>query len=307
MSARGFAVHMASVRLIDAQQARHYAYLTFPALRFPLLEPKGKDLAIAVALDSGGDAVGLAYGWGGPRQTFELMSIYVTPIFRRHGIGARLLSTVETELAGRGYGLGVHNYTMPIENQGLGYFLLEQGWTRPRVRQLICKGCLEGFCSTAWYRVQTPGGFTLKTWNALTAAERSGIRERTAQDEAWYAHDQDPFVYEIGSHAQTSVALLKDGVVVGWVLTHLPDGADSLRWTVSFVAPELARKGHIVHLWQEAARRQKERTDLKYLTWGVPLTHPRMLDFVKRRMGAHLLSSAYACTSLKSLQAGSDG
>jgi len=297
---------MAAISLIEAEQAKHYVHLTFPALRFPLLEPEGKDLAIAVAHDSEGTAVGMAYGWGGPRQTFELMSIYITPLFRRQGIGTRLLSTVEAELVSKDYSLGVHNYTLPIEDQGFASFLMEQGWTRPRVRQLICKGTLEGFCSTPWFRAHTPKGFELKAWAELSEEERSGINERSALEENWFAEDQDPFVYEIDCHVLTSVALLKDGVVVGWVLTHLPDEAESLRWTVSFVAPELARKGHIVHLWQEAARRQKEATDLKYLTWGVPLSHPRMLDFVKRRMGQHLLSSSYACTSLKSLTDGSN-
>lgn len=294
---------MATIHLIDAKQARAYKHFVFPALRFPLFEPEGKDLVFAAALDADEQAVGLAFGWGGANAEFELISIYVTPLLRYHGIGSRLLSAVEEGFADKGYTLGVHKYSLPVDDQGFARFLMGQGWLYPTVRQLICKGDLEGFCSTRWYRVRLPKDFALKAWQELTEAERAGIAARTAREPGWYAQDQDPFVYEIDCHEPTSVALLKDGTVVGWVLTHVRDGMDSLRWTVSFVAPELSRAGHIVHLWQEAARRQRERTTLKHLIWGVPLTHPRMLDFVRRRMGEHLLSTAYACTSVKPLGA----
>lgn len=294
---------MTSIQLIGAERARAYEHFVFPALRFPLFEPEDKDLVIAAALDADEQATGLAFGWGAPNGAFELISIYVAPLLRRQGIGAQLLAAVEQRFAAKGYTLGVHKYSLPANDQGFARFLMGQGWLYPTVRQLICKGDLEGFCGTRWYRVRLPKDFALKAWSELTDAERAGIAERSAREPNWYARDQDPFVYEIDCHEPTSVALLKDGTVVGWVLTHVRDGMDSLRWTVSFVAPELSSAGHIVHLWQEAARRQRERTNLKHLIWGVPLTHPRMLGFVQRRMGKHLLSTAYACTSVKPLDA----
>jgi GNAT superfamily N-acetyltransferase len=296
---------MIEVQRITAEQALSHDHLTFPALRFPLLEPEGKDLEILAATDQEENAVGLAFGWGGPNAAFELISLYVSPLFRRHGLGSSLLLAVESGFAERGYTLGVHHFTLPEKDQGYARFLMGRGWSRPRVKEMLCKADLQGLLSTVWGSVRTPGRVTLVPWCTLDDDQRAAIRECKEREPAWYPSDQDPFIYEPGCHEPTSVALILENRVRGWLITHLREGGDSLRWTVSFVSPELARAGYILFLWREAAVRQRDSTSLKYLTWGVPTAHPRMMRVVRKSIRPHLLWTGYSCTSFKSLEADS--
>ncbi len=290
---------MIRIESVDPCDAVRVAHLTPPALRPALANPSGKDLAIALARDAD-STLGMAYGWGLPAQrSFELVSVYVTPLLRRHGIGSRLLQRVEVHFRARGYRLGIAHYTDPDAEPNLGPFLRANGWSEPVVRQYLFKGDLEGFCNSVWARTRRPRRFQIKPWVQLTEAERASIRSRSARDPGWHAPDQDPFVFEQGCEPDVSIAMLRGQEVVGWVLAHLPPGAECLRWTVSFVAPELARAGHIVHLWKAAALRQRDRTPFRSFTWGVPVSHPRMLRFTRERMRANLLSVARACTSHK--------
>ncbi len=287
-----------SIRLVAPEQARQFAHLTVPGLRAPLYEPADKDLCVAVAFDATGEALGMAYGWGLPRQgAYELVSIYVTPLLRGRGLASGLLRQVEEAFSRRGYTLGMAFYTVSEGDPALARFLGARGWSGPRIRQYLCKGDLSRFCATPWFRVRTPKRFRIVDWHQLDSAARHGIRQRQQAQPDWYAPDQDPFVFERGAHRETSVAMLEGNRVVGWVLTHAVPLEGILRWTVSFVDPERARAGHIVHLWQAAARRQLERTTWPYLSWGVPLHHRRMYRFVRERMRPCLISEGYACTS----------
>lgn len=306
-----------------AARLRACEALTFPACRFLLREPDGKTLvAVAArfhdqesppATDSGGatyDPIGFALGWGGPRGEFELVSLYTAPLLRGMGVGGRLLERVEEGFAELGYTRGFHFYTVSDDDPGFTRFLTARGWSAPVIREIICKSTLELAGETPWLmRARLPAGFTVKPWGQVTTAERAAIAARQKRDNPqgcenqWYADDQDPFIYEENCHPGTSLALMDSSEVAGWVLTHVPqDTKGFLRWTVSFVSPEIQGFGRILPLWREVALRQAEFPELQRFTWGVPVTHPRMTAFARRRMKPWLSWMGYACTSFKDVE-----
>lgn len=297
-----------------AAQLRACEALTFPACRFLLREPQDKTLvAVAArfhdqenppATDSGGakyDPIGFALGWGGPHGEFELVSLYTAPLLRGMGAGGRLLTSVEEGFAALGYTRGFHFYTVSDDDPGFTRFLTGRGWSQPVIREIICKSTLDLARQTPWLmRARLPAGFTVKPWGQVTKSERAAIAARQKKEKTWHAQDQDPFVFEEDCHEGTSLALMNGSAVAGWVLTHVPqDTKGFLRWTVSFVSPELQGFGRILPLWREVALRQAEFPELQRFTWGVPVTHPRMTAFARRRMKPWLSWMGYACTSFK--------
>ncbi len=287
--------------------------LTFPACRFLLREPGDKTLVALAAHfhdekadtteDPDNDPAGFALGWGGPRGEFELVSVYTSPLLRGRGAGSRLLAGVEEGFAGLGYTRGFHFYTVADDDPAFANFLVGQGWSPPVIREIICKSTLELAADTPWLmRARLPENFTVKPWIEVTKAERATVTARHESETPWYADDQDPFIHEKNCHPGTSLALMNGTQVAGWVITHIPEDTEGfLRWTVSFVSPELQGFGRILPLWREVALRQAAFPELQRFTWGVPVTHPRMIAFARRRMKPWLSWMGYACTSFKDL------
>lgn len=295
---------MIQIDKLEPAQALEFDWLTFPGTRWIVKAPQGKDLNIALARDSGGAPVGLALGWGGPNGTFELISLYVVALFRRHGAGSRLLEFVESDFTERGYRLGTHLISTQDLQCGPIRFLRHSGWSPPRVQQILCRASVSQAFKTSWMvATPLPATFSIVSWFDVNDEQRAAIRARKADQKNWYSDDQDPFVYEKGSHRGTSVALLRGSEVLGWVLTHLPNELpEAVRWTVSFVSPELQRRGLILPLWMDAVRRQQQTTPREKICWCVPIDHPRMLRFVQRRMLGHGLESmTYSCVLWKRL------
>ncbi len=291
----------------DASRLRACESLTFPARRFILREPQDKVLVAAAAhFAKGGHTpqdppAGFGLGWGGPNGEFELISVYTLPLLRGMGAGGRLLATLEDGFAELGYRRGFHFYTISDDDPAFTDFLTGRGWSPPVIREIICKSTLELAGETPWLmRARLAEGFAVKPWGQVTESERAAIAARQQRDAPWYAGDQDPFIFEENCHQGTSLALMQGGAVAGWVITHIPpDTQGFLRWTVSFVSPELQGSGRIAALWREVALRQAEFPELQRFTWGVPVTHPRMTAFARRRMKPWLSWMGYACTSFK--------
>ncbi len=278
--------------------ASAFAHLTFPLLRPALLEDRGKPLVIAgVVADD--EPVGLAFGMGGSEQWFELVSIYVAPFFRNQGIGTRLLETIEQGFAKDGYRRGAHFLTIWEDDHSLVLFLVRRRWSRPALRQIVCKTNLDLAYQTPWLvRARLPAGYRIISWHEVTADQRAAMARRNARENPWFPADVDPFHFEPDCHRETSVGLLKGDRVVGWVITHVLDRT-TLRWTCSYVSDDLQGAGRILPLWWEVAQRQRARTDMERFIWTVPVTLPRMVRFARRRMRPWLLSLGYACTMAK--------
>jgi GNAT superfamily N-acetyltransferase len=275
-----------------------YAAFTFPALR-PLLDEERAVRPVILGARSGPDAVGLSFGLAAPDRKFELLSLYVSPLWRGQGIGVRLLSTLEEHYRTRGYGLGAHFFTVHEEDQSFARFLMRQGWSRPAIRQLVCQTTTDLILASPLQAfARLPRDYRIVGWAEVTPAQKRAIRERNDREPGWYPGELDPFRHEQDCSMETSIALVSGDAVVGWLFSHVLND-NTLRMTCSFVAKELERAGRVLHLWWEAGMRQHTRTTLRRSIWTVPVIYDSHIRFIFRRVKPWMESVFYACTSTK--------
>jgi len=289
---------MVSIRPLSQAEAQAYAPLTFPAYRAALARPAERPAVYVGAMDEG-EPVAFAFAIGGaPDGGFELVSLYVSPLHRRHGLGGAMLAAIENAL-GPTHRYGAHFLTVREDQPGPALFLVRHGWRQGAVRQVVCRMSIEAAHRIPWRglgRART--GDTMLAWDDVPAGPRDRLKA-ALESGALALHDTvEPFQYE-GTHDRaTSVALLRGGDLVGWVITH-PLDADTLRWTCSYVLPGLQTAGRVIPLWWSVVERQTAAARHAGFIWTVPMDLPRMAAFARERLRPHADWLGYACTFVK--------
>lgn len=271
-------------------------HLTYRTLRPAVAsQPEAK---LAIARD-GDFPCALAIGVPGPNCDFELVSIYVLPLYRRRGLGQRILARLERAFAEEGVRIGAHFVTVDPADQGLLHFLCKAGWGQPKVTGIICQSNLTVAFDTAWFvNARLAPRYRIVPWHTVSANARTTIEAGLGQ---WVPADLNPYLFEKGSELSNSLALLdseEGDRVKGWAITH-QTSPDMLRWTCTFVDPAIQRTCTVLPLWLACARRQRENSTAHRFMFAVDLNQPRMARFVVKRMGPRLDSLGYACTVLK--------
>jgi GNAT superfamily N-acetyltransferase len=289
---------MIDVVPLSSEQAASYAAFTFPSLR-PLIDDEREVRPVMFGARAGEDPVGLSFGLAAPNRQFELLSLYVSPLWRGQGVASRLLRALEEHYEAEGCVLGAHFFTLAEHEHGPARFLMSNGWSSPTIRQVICQTTTELILASplrAFARL--PRGYRIVGWAEVTPAQRAAIRERSEREPGWYPAQLDPFLQEQDCLLETSIALLNDNTVVGWLFSHALD-EQTLRMTCSFVAKELERLTRVLHLWWEAGVRQDARTAMRRTIWTVPVQYGAHVQFVMKRVKPWMESVSYACTSIK--------
>jgi len=285
---------------VEPGDASPLARLTFPAWRHILEDPGGRDLVIAAARSDAED-VGLAFAWITDEGEAELVSVYVDPLHRSDDLLRGLLRHVEAVCRTRGCHMMGHQPTIWEDDHTLAGLLVGEGWSRPMVRQLVCSTTVTNAQSTPWLmRAVTPKGYGIIDWSDVSPVMRAELKSRANEGHAFWPKLLDPFRHEQELFHPTSVALVSEGCVRGWILCHIPS-QDTVRWTASWVDEDIQGLGYIVPLWKAAVARQATRTDREAFMWSVPRELPRMCRFVTRRMRPWLSRLGYAATMIKRL------
>jgi hypothetical protein len=215
----------------------------------------------------------------------QFLSLYILPSHRRKGIARALWSTAEAALRDMGHHkLMVKYVTGKPSIPYLERILNTSGWSEPETSMLVINMCMTRACKASWYREwKLPAGYAIIDWVQVTADQRNHLREWNERDR-WIAPDLIPFDYESECHAATSVALLKDGAIVGWLINHLVNG--TLRYTCSFAHPDLQRRGCVLWLYNESMRRMV-KLGIENGMWTIPKHHPAMQAFARKWMQPH--------------------
>jgi GNAT superfamily N-acetyltransferase len=299
---------MIELRHLEPCNAHPLSHFTFPATRKYLLEPVRFQRFIVGAFDDD-VPVGLAFGVGEP-PGFQLISLFVTPLLRRQGIGRKLLAAVETHFVRLNYQRAWHFFTVPQDDHGAARFLLKCGWPKPVVRQVVCTADLAQARRVPWLTgIQMPHGYTIVRWQDAGEHERGEIRarlQRQPRSDPAAPSDLpdllDPFICDEGFEAETSLALLDRTGVVGWLITHRFDD-ETLRVTCANIWPELRRGALLVPLMRELVERQARKTPFTRIIWATPVVMRDMMLFEHYRMRPWLSSLGYACVAVHDLTA----
>ncbi|MGY8997664.1 MAG: GNAT family N-acetyltransferase [Alphaproteobacteria bacterium] len=287
-----------TIEAVDVARAAALTHLTFPARRHILEEPGNRNLVLFAAR-SDEETVGLVFFWIADHGEVELISLYVEPFHRSGDLPLRLLRAGEQACLSRGAKSLSHMTTIWEDDDALARLLLRDGWLRPHVRQMVCNVTVERALTVPWLmNADMPDGYDIIDWTDVTPDMRDELQRRRDEDRTFWPGKLDPFDNETGIYEPTSIALVCDNRVRGWLLCHAL-GDDAVRWTISWVDESIQSAGRIVPLWRAGVLRQAERTDRPRFLWAVPAELPRMCRFVSRRMHPWLTRLGYAVTMTK--------
>lgn len=234
-----------------------------------LLDPQGQPLGLALALREGPHA--------------HLVSVFVQAPWRQQGHGRALLAALSAQLAAEGVVLVQGSYLGGGPHEvALERLLYREGWSLPQPRMLLFRVPLEGLKGAPWMRhAQLAEGDELRPWGRLSEAERAALWAGLAE-EGWAPEDLHPERHEAGCDPDLSLALLREGQVVGWAIGRGMDAA-WFRLDTGWVRPELQRAGRLFALYSEVGHAAL-RQGFSEMSWSVPLVHGRKAAFARRWM-----------------------
>ncbi|RLE26118.1 MAG: hypothetical protein DRJ61_00075 [Acidobacteria bacterium] len=272
--------------------------LTFPAFRHLLdlsPQPRFEDSSerliqpLAVVADMDGMVVGMALaeipieGQGTP----EILSLFVQPAVRRQGIADHMMGRVVQEIADRGFeAVNAVYMTGKPEIAALEKIFWKQGWLPPVVRMTVVRFTVDELDSIPWMRwARVRKGYEAVLWSDLGPEDLAALRASDDSEE-WIPPDLKPWDHTRGFEPQTSMALKRNGLVVGWVLNHALS-EDFVRYTCSFIRPDLRPPGLLVTLYRASLDRMRS-TNFTIGTLTAPANHPQMVKFLKRHAAPYV-------------------
>lgn len=282
---------------LTAPPAPELAAMTFPVYR-PLLglEPAARHpeqgdprriQPLGVVARAGGRAVGLVLGELplDPGGTPEMLSLFIVPELRRHGIGRALVAALETEVARRGFDGIATVYTAGKPGiAGLERILWQRQWLAPETRTISVRfppaAALASELFAERRMAALAHGLELFAWRELGAEEKARIRAGDA-GRPWITPALAFWRFEgAGFDPDSSVGARLRGEVVGWVLNHrVAPGV--VRFTCSFMRKDVSRRGRIVPLYRESLRRLVA-AGCTQATFVTPVVYPNMMRFIQR-------------------------
>ena len=275
-------------RLNNPWIALSYQAFTFPKFRPRLEVLKSGDSTVAIAASDSNQPIGLALAEIQGKSA-EILSIFVEPNHRSQGIGTALLSRMEDELLMRGCTIAKLVYTTGQPTTPAFERLLEKSnWSQPQLRMLVCKTSNKSILEASWMqRTTLPASYTIFPWVEITQQERIAL-QKEQEVSAWIPQTLIPFQHEKDLEPATSLGLRYKGQVVGWIITHRL-APDTIRYTCGFVRPDLQKMGRYISLIANAIKLQV-KANIPTGIWTVPIEHPAMINFVKKRLHPYISS-----------------
>lgn len=259
--------------------------LMYPAPRFPSEGDRQNVQSVGVVAMLGRQAVGLslaAIPENTPAQA-EMLSLFVYPDLRGHGLATELLADTEAALAAKGVDRVDGTYMTGKESiVALERVLAKRGWDPPVLRTVTVRFTPEEARTTPWYgRNLVPRGAEIVPWRTVTTEEKKRLFDANAKD-PWIAEGLEPWAHEkLGYEPESSLAMRLRGELVGWVINHRVS-ADTVRFTLSFMRPDLARRAAILALYT-ASIEKVDQAGYSYCMFITPVKYEAMVDFIMKR------------------------
>ncbi|MUH01781.1 GNAT family N-acetyltransferase [Scytonema sp. UIC 10036] len=279
--------------------ASFYEVFTFPVLRSKLYMTQREGPIVAVGANSNQKPIGLAMAEIVPNNQSNILSIFVDASHRNQGIGTALLEYLLKELKLRNCQSAQIIYvTGKPTTIALERILAKNNWTSPKPRMLVCN-CDRQMLKAPWLQKEYPLAteFTIFPWTELTEQDRLRLNDRF-KNETWIPELLNPLAHDNNFEPLNSIGLRYRDEVVGWIITHRLSPT-TIRYTCSYIRPNLQRLGRILALYSESIKRQAANPDIFEAIWTVPFIYSSMIDFVKRRMANYMISIKESRESLK--------
>lgn len=233
---------------------------------FPDLSKKKdrfKKLLCGVIASENRQPVGLILSsFGQTREEARIHSFVVHPDHRNKGVGTSLLSELEKNLANEGCDRIDGTYREHWKSlDALKAVLLKNGWASPTKDLIIVRGeaekVLKLFVNS---ELTLPDGFALIPFSDISLAQKERIVSKKKTSD-WFPDILNPFTLSETINRVTSLALIYENEVRGWVISHLI-APDLNEFTSLFVDPEL-RSFKLAHLMMRDTIYRQHRDGVK--------------------------------------------
>ncbi len=304
------AAQSATILCLNASQTTAYEALTYPHFR-PLLHGLAAESdVVAVGAEVDSVPVGLAIARldaadDRPLQG-QVLSLFVTPDHRNHGVGKALLAQLASDLCDRNCQQLEIRYLSSPQSPALERILVQQQWFSPQPTALVCYASTDRVRQAppphlvdflARLVTRLPEGYSVFPWSALTLADRANLEQRMQSDPLMRRFD--PFLDADKLEPLNSLGLRYENCIVGWVITHRT-AADTIRYTQMYVDPASQPLSRSTLLLAKAIQLQVEQLPHTRGTFRVDMDNAPMVNFVHRRLRPYLdeVRTAYRATKI---------
>ena len=271
---------MIHIQTLDHASQQPYLLLVKPGFRQMLFADGQEPTLVVLGASFWGQPIGLLLAEFGKTKAY-LLDLYVLPDYRRGGVATQLLERLEEVVIQAGLAI---MHTLHKEDKHRDAFhacLINHGWNQPTCnRTLFGVQTSLGIGEKRWvksYRFRPP--YDVINWTDVTRAERETIRQRG--EEGWYPADLSPLIRPDGCwDPKLSVALRRDGEIVGWALS-IRESPEQQMIETMFVDPPLQPLGRGMMLVGELIRRSIP-DGIEYSYWGVAVDNEPMLHWTRR-------------------------
>ena len=290
------------VTLDNPLVASFYEALTFPVFRSKLYATANEGAIVAVGANSHQKPIGLAMAEIFPDGRSSILSIFVDASYRNQGIGTALLENLLNQLKQRNCQSAQIVYvTGKPTIIALEKILAKNEWTTPKPRMLVCNCDRTQMLKVPWLQKEypLPPEFEIFPWTEITEQQRVLLQNQQKNDK-WIPEILNPFVHEYNLETLNSIGLRHNNEVVGWVINHRLC-ANTIRYTSSYMRPDLQKLGRILALYAESIKRQIANPEITKAVWTIPFVFPSMIAFAKKRMAEYLISMEESRESFKTM------
>lgn len=271
---------------LDTLSSMPFRSMTFPSYQRLLDGASRAGPHLALGARDGDRPVGLALGemLPGPAPECRVLSLFAASTDRNRGVGTHLLAALVAAFERLGGARARISFVSgKPSGEALRRVLEKCGWPPPRPSKWLGQGVIAKAVHLPFIsRYRLPAEIEVIPWGTLTGAERDAI-ERACGEGGWVPPSLAPMPYEVCIEPRTSTALRHRGEILGWMITQaIRPGL--LTYSCSYMHPRWQRRGRILGLYVETARRHHAlMSEYPRGTLVVPYEFPAMVAFAKRR------------------------
>ncbi len=272
--------------------ASDFATLTFPRLA-PMLDTVAPPW-VAAGIRVGGLPAGLALGLVREGDA-RLLSVSVARPLRRRGVGSALVTAWEAQAAALGATVSRAGHTGRLPGRrAFEATLARAGWAPTRPMEIWAIGetgpmvAEVGRWPSVAGRVREPNGFTFEPWREPDADDGAAISAGEAEPD--FLPSMAPALCAGRVEPACSIAVRRDGALVGWVLGERAEGValdgyrdrPAIYYRSAYLSRPLWHTGLLVGAYWHAYARQAEAFGPRSIaTFRTAM--PRMMALVRRR------------------------
>lgn len=203
--------------------------------------------------------IGLAVAKRGRDGRMRLLSIMVASAFRRHGVATKLLAAVEAEARCLGLQALDAQHGGRVERTAFTRFLDQNGWAPPELleHRVACRADWPDRKGAKWAAFMERlrrGGYGATPWGEITPEERAAaldLEEREVNPKWPRFSDFEPY-----ADPALSVALRRDGRLVGWIHCESKIAEGYHHYVTGFVESSLQGRGWLLAGLESVCRLQ---------------------------------------------------